>query len=71
MRFAPIASERLNKLAQAYQKWVDAHQLSLDSIAGALIRSTERVEFTFANGRSLVVTLIPKTDSWDAHRSER
>ncbi|KAM5532579.1 hypothetical protein V8D89_013785 [Ganoderma adspersum] len=63
--FAPIASERMNKLAKAYQKWVDVHQLSLNAIAGALIRSTGGVEFTLANGRSLVVTLLPKTDSWD------
>ena len=60
--FALIASERMKKLAKSYQKWVDMRQLSLNA---TLIRSTGCVEFTVANGRSLVVSLLPKTDSWD------
>ncbi|PIL34145.1 hypothetical protein GSI_03856 [Ganoderma sinense ZZ0214-1] len=62
---APIASERMNKLVKVYQKWIDVHQLSLHALSGALIRSTGGVQFTLTNGRSLVVTLLPKSDAWD------
>ena len=54
----------MNKVAKAYQKWVNTHQLSLNSIARALIRPTGGVVFPLHNGRSLVVTLLPKTDAY-------
>ncbi|KAI1796388.1 hypothetical protein LXA43DRAFT_987429 [Ganoderma leucocontextum] len=58
-------SAHQSKLTKAYRKWIEVHQLSLYALSAGLIRSTGGIEFNLANTRSLLVTLIPHTESWD------
>ena len=52
-------------MTKAYRKWEKVHHLSLNALAGGLIRSTGSKEFNLTNGRSLAIAFLPHTDSWD------